>query len=650
MNNARIYRHLVLLALVVGCGASVLVFHAGAGVFGSPDEAFRLQMIENLRSTSYADMLHFEYRHFEESGSSRFSPHGQYIREKNGVLLGQYRPYFPYLANLFYDGTDTRLLFVLPAAFSVLGAILFYLLCRLFIEPRAALGLSLFYALCTPFITYSFRLLDVNVAVTLVILSTYLILKTERRWVQLLGLAIGLLTFVFFKSETILYLGGLVLAALWTWKNDISPAQVRKTLIAIALTMLAVLAIGSQLEHVQKHILSMDVLLNNYLNLPKRLLVIDILYFDPQPFGLGIEGLLGPAAASPLHLAGIATILLLIFIVARLRGAGVLRLLGNRYFAGANIVLFLIALAVMLSHRSHDPVFLGRYSADLAAAIGVISLLIAVQAAYPLMLQRAAFRDRVASLNRLEFHVWAMLFTAAIVMILVQDKMVRGLFTATPILVFGLLSLHLQRVDTNTRLVRNLVVICLLAAVFAPTQGGFQWGPRYLQQIVPMMLLLAWLSYRGREEIADRIGISAKALSGYFLAFALLTALMTLKGVLFIQQDVDHREQNARTLEEVQADFILHKAYPVHYPGQIGRSYRLRHEARIVRLLELVDRTSFSFAIYDLNPKVIERRLTASQGYDFSSSPTGLSVVDLSPDSDRRLPITVYTVTRRTPR
>ncbi len=88
-----------------------------------------------------------------------------YVREKQGKLVAQYRPYFIYFANLFFDGKNSNLLLILPALASLMGVLIFYRLTRLFVPEKESFYLALFLGLASPFVTYSFRFLDVNIAV-----------------------------------------------------------------------------------------------------------------------------------------------------------------------------------------------------------------------------------------------------------------------------------------------------------------------------------------------------------------------------------------------------------------------------------------------------------------------------------------------------
>jgi len=595
-----------------------------------------------LRSKSFSETIYLDYRHYLENEDNRFNPMDFYVREKQGKLVAQYRPYFIYFANLFFDGKNSNLLLILPALASLMGVLIFYRLTRLFVPEKESFYLALFLGLASPFVTYSFRFLDVNIAVCMLLLSTYLFFKYNHWIAQASAFLIGMVAFIVFKSESILYIVSFALGLTWASMRHLSAEISRKNLIFLIATLVLFVVIWINVEHLQKHLFSVDVILNNYLNIPKRLRVINAFFFSPMPFGLGLETLLGKA--SPFHLTTVATLPLIVFFVARRYDTSVLIFLSSKRVAACNLALLSLALIYLLSHESSKPVVFNRYSEGLLAAIVIVALVMLMQALYPIIFNR--LRRSANTLVGKECVLWATIFVLGISLLLTHDGMVSGMFSSMPILVLIFASTFAKRRDHNFEVLRFTCLAYFGLAIFAPTQGGYQWGPRYLQAIIPIAILLSWLSVRDLSAFYTRCGITSRPAKWGLVTLVTLTVLMTMKGVLFIVTDVQERHTNELALKSLAVDFVFHKDFSVHYPRLIKSAYTVGRAEDIPAVLDLIARDRLSFAIYNLDAQEVEEQLIAIN-IPYFRTDTGRTIIDASPNSNQKHEITIFSIQSR---
>jgi len=611
--------------------------------FGSPDEDFRFLMVKNLRSTSFNNMSYFNHSWQPNDRILKFYPFGHYVRFKEGKLIAQFRPFFPYLANLFYDGKNSKLLIIPAILFSLFGGILFYYLCRIFLTEKEALFLSLFYILGTPFLTYSFRLLDVNIAVCVLIAVSLLILKFENKLIIPLAFILGLGVFIFFKTESALYLFCLCLSLfLLNIKKNISKENLSKAVFFLAIFIISFILIGSNIEHVQKHVFSKKIITKSYLNIPKRLNVVDTFFFNPQPFSLGLRQFTG--YPSFFHLSGLTSILLISLIIVRKINYNIAMLLAHQKVVIANTSIMSIALLYLLLHKSSNPLFLNRYSLDLLILITITLIMLLTQISYFYFFNRVSVKMKIELQYTKEFKIVASLFIFTICVLLIQNKMVRGMFTSTPYLILAFFSIYLQD-DKKITCLKYLFFSFLFLAILAPTQGGYQWGPRYLQSIIPIGILLSWLSFKNLENLSKIFGIRINLIKYFFNTLLILTVLMTVKGTIFIISHINYKNQNATILQSLDVDYIFHKN-PIEYPNLINKSYSLKNEDSISKLLDAIDKEKYIFAVYNLNVERINDILNKSR-FDYEYYKTKKIIIDTSPDSDQRHSIYIYKVNDR---
>jgi len=641
------YRHQILILTIFVIVLSSLISSTRSGVFAGADEAFRYFMVENLRNSSFSELNNFKYSHFVEDKTLEFNPYTPYIREKNNNLVGQYRPYFPYLANIFYDGKNTKQLLIITALFSLLSVFVFHQICQLFVNRNEAFWLTLFYAIGTPFLTYSFRFQDVNIAIFFLLSTSFLILKFQKTAFILLGFLTGVAAFILFKSESILFLISLALSlAFIKFKSVKSPISFRSRefylISSIVITLFLVFIIaGVNMEHLQKHIFSMNVLLNNYLNLEVRLKVIDVFFFNPMPFGLGLETLLGQQ--NPVHLAGLSIGLFIILVITRIFNTSITSLLANKYVSLSNALFLFIGLMFFLTHKSSNPQYFNRYSFDLFIVISAFAILLFTQITYPFVFKKYLINSGKPSLAGKEFLIISVLCLISILLILIQDKMVRGMFTSTPFLMLSFFSLLIKSNDRRFNIIKLTFFIYIAMAVMAPTAGGYQWGPRYLQAIIPFALILSWVTIKESNQIAQRLEVSQKFIKFFSISLAIMTILMTVKGSAFILGDISDRSKNDKTLSNMTVDYIFHKQFPVQYPSVLFKSYALRDEKDIIELLRLINKADFNFAAYNLKINKLDEALNKSD-FTYSKQATQQIIIDAAPDIKTHHQVFIYTI------
>ncbi len=118
---------------------------------------------------------------------------------------------------------------------------------------------------------------------------------------------------------------------------------------------------------------------------------------------------------------------------------------------------------------------------------------------------------------------------------------------------------------------------------------------------------------------------------------------MTVKGVIFILNDVQERRTNEVALRSVDTDYVFHREYAVHHPTLIRTAYKVGRAEGIPTVLDLIAKERFSCAIYTLDAQKVEKQLRDAQ-IPYVRRDSGRTIIYASPNSDQRHEISIFSV------
>ena len=214
--------------------------------FFTGDSTIKLLQVENLLANHYRSVA-LRYNGSDIDPDSRISPFtlGPSVYVKDGRSYALFPVAFAFLTSLFYAAMGYAGLYVLPLGSGLLCVLLAYGIARRFVPHRVALLAAGACVLATPMAFYSLTFWEHTPVVCLFLAAVWLLLRCEGRTVQAAASGVLLGCGVWVRSEMLVLMGLLYLAA---WRSLRRPRVVKVSLAAAAMP-LAALAVFNKLVY-----------------------------------------------------------------------------------------------------------------------------------------------------------------------------------------------------------------------------------------------------------------------------------------------------------------------------------------------------------------------------------------------------------------
>ena len=113
---------------------------------------------------------------------------------------------------------------------------------------------------------------------------------------------------------------------------------------------------------------------------------------------------------------------------------------------------------------------------------------------------------------------------------LFSHNIIIGLLQVTPFVIFAVLSFLKGSEDVRLRFIQLVTIIYFTFALFMPSDGGLQWGPRYIIYIYPFIVILCWDSLTILKNQFSQN--SAKVLKASCILLVLFSFVLQIKGII----------------------------------------------------------------------------------------------------------------------